>query len=99
MVGVFMSVSEEELRRRARARAEAKLGFYIHVAVYIGVNTMLFLIWLFTGGLAVFPWFLFPLVFWGIGLVAHYLTVFAHAGYLDRLTEEEYRRLRQDQGQ
>jgi hypothetical protein len=58
---------------------------------------MLFLIWLFTGGLATFPWFLFPLVFWGIGLAAHYLSVFAHTGYFDRMTEQEYRRLKEEQ--
>lgn len=99
MLGAYLSFSDDELRRKARLRAEAKLGFYIHLAVYAGVNVLLFFIWLFTGGLAVFPWFLFPLVFWGIGLVAHYLTVFAHTGYLDRMTEEEYRRLKREQGQ
>ncbi len=91
--------SEAEIRRKARIRAEAKLGFYIHLAVYIGVNAMLVFIWFFTGGIDVFPWFIFPLVFWGIGLVAHYLTVFAGTGYLDRMTEREYRRMKQEQGQ
>jgi len=43
------------------------------------------------------PWFLFPLVFWGIGLVAHYLTAFSHSGALDRMTEDEYRRLKAEQ--
>jgi len=60
---------------------------------------MLFLIWFFTmsaSGFAV-PWFLFPLVFWGIGLVAHYLTAFSHSGALDRMTEDEYRRLKAEQ--
>jgi hypothetical protein len=89
--------SDAELRRKARLRAEAKLGFYIHLVVYVGVNAMLFLIWLYTGGLSVFPWFVFPLVFWGIGLVAHYLTVFAHTGYLDRMTETEYQQLKREQ--
>jgi uncharacterized protein (DUF486 family) len=92
-----LSFSEEELRRKARLRAEAKLGFYIHLAVYAGVNLLLFFIWFFIGGVTTFPWFLFPLVFWGIGLVAHYLTVFAQTGYLDRLTEDEYRKLKQKQ--
>ncbi len=91
--------SEAELRRKARLRAEAKLGFYIHLAVYAGVNTMLILIWFFTGGPSVFPWFVFPLVFWGIGLLAHYLTAFVHAGYVDRLTEQEYRRMKEEQNQ
>jgi uncharacterized protein (DUF486 family) len=90
--------SDEELRRKARLRAEAKIGFYVHLAIYAGVNTMLFFIWLFTTlPYATFPWFIFPLVFWGIGLLAHYLTVFAHSGYTDRLTEQEYQKLKQEQ--
>ena len=91
--------SDAELRQKARARAEAKLGFYIHLAVYCAVNTMLFLIWFFTNPTTgfFFPWFLFPLVFWGIGLVAHYLTTFSHGGTVDRWTEEEYRKLKAEQ--
>jgi hypothetical protein len=92
--------SDEELRQKARMRAGAKISFYIHLSVYAGVNFMLFLIWLFTGGwTGVFPWFLFPLVFWGIGLVAHYMSAFAYSGYFDRMTEEEYRKLKQEQQQ
>ncbi|RLF65020.1 MAG: hypothetical protein DRN33_00455, partial [Thermoplasmata archaeon] len=49
----------EEIIRKAEKRAEDKLGFYIHFTIYLIVNIMLFLIWLFiTKG---FPWFLFPL--------------------------------------
>ncbi len=91
--------SDVELRRKARERAEAKLAFYIHLAVYVGVNSLLFFIWLFTGGMGSFPWFIFPLLFWGIGLVAHYLTVFAHTDYVDRMAEEEFRRLKEAQQQ
>lgn len=90
--------SDMQLRQEARARAEAKLGFYIHFAVYSGVNLLLFLIWFFiTAPVNVFPWFLFPLAFWGIGIVAHYLTVFGGTGYLDRMTEKEYRKLKTEQ--
>jgi hypothetical protein len=61
-------ISEEKLREKARLRAETKLGFYIHLAVYSGVNVLLFFIWWFKGG---FPWFVFPLLvgvldFWPI---------------------------------
>ncbi|MCW4025677.1 MAG: 2TM domain-containing protein [Candidatus Bathyarchaeota archaeon] len=89
--------SDEQLRQKARERAGAKLSFYIHAAVYAAVNTLLFLIWFFTGGLSTFPWFLFPLVFWGIGLAAHYMTSFTYLGYYDRMTEEEYQRLKKEQ--
>jgi hypothetical protein len=91
--------SDAELRRKARERAEAKLAFYIHLVVYVGVNSLLFLIWLFTGGVEVFPWFIFPLVFWGIGLIAHYLTAFTHSDYVNRMADEEFRRLKEEQRQ
>jgi len=91
-------ISEEELRSRAKDKAQAKVGFYGHLSVYVGVNLLLFFIWLFTGGLqGAFPWFVFPLVFWGIGLIANYLSVFVHTGYLDRMTEQEYNKLKEDQ--
>jgi uncharacterized protein (DUF486 family) len=90
-------VSDEELRSKARARAQQKLGFYIHLTVYIAVNLLLFFIWFFSGPFNVFPWFIFPLIFWGIGLIAHFLTVFTRTGYIDRMTEQEYRKLKAEQ--
>jgi len=49
--------------------ARQKVGFYTHFAVYIVVNVFLIALWWFTGGLEVFPWFLFPLFGLGIGLL------------------------------
>ena len=85
-------LSEEELRKEARLRTEAKLGFYVHLAVYSGVNVMLFFICWFAGG---FPWFVFPLLGWGVGLFAHFLQVFAHMSVTERIAEKEYQRLKQ----
>jgi uncharacterized protein (DUF486 family) len=102
---VSFLVSDEELRSKAIHRARAKLGFYIHLTVYVCVNLLLFFVWFFTRGdtsvpNASFPWFIFPLVGWGIGLIAHGVSVFGNAaGYLDRMTEREYRKLKADQGQ
>ena len=87
-------ISEEKLREEARLRAEVKLGFYIHLGVYSGVNVLLFFIWWFTGG---FPWFVFPLLGWGVGLLAHYLQAFAQISVTDRMAEKEYRRLKEGQ--
>ena len=87
-------ISEEKLREEAKLRAEAKLGFYIHLAVYSGVNVLLFFIWGFTGS---FPWFVFPLLGWGVGLLAHYLQAFAQVSVTDRMAEKEYRRLKVQQ--
>ena len=88
-----MVTSEEDLRSIARHRARAKLGFYIHLSVYIVVNVVLFFVWLFTGGLhGEFPWFIVVVVGWGIGVIAQGLSVFMHTGYLDRKTEQEYKK-------
>ena len=58
-----------------KTTTEAKVGFYSHLVVFIGINLMLFFIWLFTGG---FPWFAFPLLGWGIGLLAQFMQTFAY---------------------
>jgi len=84
--------SEEELRARARKIAEDKIGFYIHLIIYLAINSLLIVMWLWGGG--GFPWFLFPLVFWGIGLVAHGLGVFMGTGFAERMAEKEYQRLK-----
>jgi hypothetical protein len=67
------------------------------------VNILLFFVWWFTRGYdipgASFPWFFFPLVGWGIGLVAHYVAVFVRTGVIDRMAEQEYRKLREEQEQ
>ena len=49
--------------------ASERNGFRGHLISFIAVNGMLFFINMFTGGS--FPWFLFPLGGWGIGLVSH----------------------------
>ena len=88
-------ISEEELYRQARKRVEEKKGFYIHFAVYIIVNILLVVIWAVTGG--GFPWFVFPLGGWGIGLLFHFLGVFIfsrQSGWERRQIEKEVERLK-----
>jgi hypothetical protein len=101
--------NEEELREQARQRAGAKLGFYIHFSVYVVVNIILVFVWWFTKNIPVynsstgtyatysFPWFIFPLVGWGIGVLGHYLAVFVRTGITDKMTEKEYQRLKEKQ--
>jgi len=87
-----------ELMKEAEKRAEEKLGFYVHLTVYSIVNIMLFLIWLFiTKG---FPWFLFPLGGWGIGILFHFLSafVFTRRLILKKLTEKEIKKLKEEMG-
>jgi hypothetical protein len=62
--------------------ADSKRGFKIHALVYAvvmaGLITLNVLLMAFTD--ANFPWAIFPLVFWGIGLAFHYLDAFHRHG-------------------
>jgi 2TM domain len=62
--------------------AEAKLGFKIHAIVYASVMTGLIVLNALLIALtdADFPWAVFPLVGWGIGLTFHYVYGFRRAG-------------------
>ncbi len=57
---------ERLIQRRARKRVLKRRAFKRNLVKYVAVNAMLFVIWLVTGG--GFPWFLFPLMGWGIGI-------------------------------
>ena len=67
-------MSEKELYEQARKRVEEKKALFIHLVVYVVVNLFLITIWAVTG--AGFPWFVFPLGGWGIGVLFHALSVF-----------------------
>ena len=87
-------ISDEELRRIARDSAKNKVEFYTHFAIYIAVNLLLIAIWYVTTGPHSFPWFIFPLFGWGIGIVAHYIEAFRGKAYTERLAEKEYQKLK-----
>lgn len=92
-------MTDEELRQVAREVAEEKAGLYTHLVVYLAVNIFLIAIWWVTGGPGTFPWFIFILFGWGIGLAAHFIGVFGGKTYVDRIAEKEYQRLKREEGQ
>jgi uncharacterized membrane protein len=67
--------AEEEARRQRQQRNARgnRAGFRIHATVFVAVQLMLVVVWAVTG--AGYPWFLFPLLGWGVGLAAHYAAV------------------------
>jgi hypothetical protein len=61
-------MAEDEQYEAARQRVEARIGFAVHLAVYLVIN-IIFLI--------VVGWdFLWATVFWGLGLACHGVTIF-----------------------
>lgn len=90
-------MNEDNLRKLARKRARAKIGFYVHLVVYVVVNAFLVLLWYFMNPeiVAGIPWFIYPLVGWGVGLVAHgVFTFYGGNGWEDSMTERELEKLK-----
>ena len=84
---------EQRLRRIAERRADAKLGFRGHLIAYVVVNLGLVAVNLITSPGSY--WFVWPMLGWGIGLVAHAVSVYAYVGdHRERMIEEELNRLR-----
>ena len=71
-------MENHEAYKRAKKRVEAKLGFYIHLAVYIVVNILLIIINLSTS--TEYIWFKWPLIGWGIGVFFHAIGTFVFSG-------------------
>jgi len=66
-------IPDEDLYRLAEERVKRR-GFLFNFIPYVIINLLLVIIWRVTGG--GFPWFLFPLCFWGIVVLLHYLGAF-----------------------
>jgi hypothetical protein len=67
-------MQDQDAYERARRRVEAKLGFYIHLGIYVAVNILLVFL-----NLRFSPeklWFFWPLLGWGIGICFHALGIF-----------------------
>jgi len=73
-----MNMENQEAYKEAKKRVEAKMGFYIHLAVYVGVNVLLIVVNLATS--PQYLWFKWPLLGWGIGLFFHGMSIFVFLG-------------------
>ena len=90
-------MSEDQIYEQAKKRVEEKKGFFIHLTVYIVVNIVLVLIWVFAIG-GGFPWFIFVLGGWGIGLLFHFLGIFVFEKKSDKAAiEKEEEKIRGEQ--
>ena len=88
--------TEEELRKKARKIAKEKSDFYIHFVIYLAVNAFLIAQWwvITRDTPNPFPWFVFPLFGWGIGVAAHGISAFRGEGYIETQAEKEYQKLK-----
>jgi fatty acid desaturase len=81
---------DEERLARAQRRLAALKGFYVHLFVFAMVLAGLAIVNLSTGG----PWWvLWVLLGWGIGIMAHAMTVLGRSA--EAIANWEERKLRQ----
>jgi uncharacterized ion transporter superfamily protein YfcC len=78
--------NEQQLREQAVQRLKKKRDFHTHLLMYVAVNAFLVVIWAVTS--AGFFWPIFPILGWGIGLVANAWDVYGRKP----ISEEEIRR-------
>ncbi|MGI2335715.1 MAG: 2TM domain-containing protein [Dehalogenimonas sp.] len=84
---MVQELSEKEIYEQAVKHVKEKKDFFVHLLTYIVVNTAILLIWMMSG--AGYPWFIWPLFGWGIGLTFHFLSVWV----FDRQTDWERREI------
>jgi hypothetical protein len=91
-----METNNENKKTRAKKRVEELKGFYIHLMVYIFINTMIIIVKIvgtiyngenFMGPLLHFSTFTTPIL-WGIGLAFHALKVFGLNPFLGKGWEQ-----------
>ena len=77
---------QSDKRKAAVRRVKAKRGFRVHVAIYLVVNTLLLVVWAFSGARHFWPGW--AMLGWGIGLAFH-----GWSAYLKKpISEAEIRR-------
>jgi hypothetical protein len=73
-----------------QAEHRAKLVFFVHLGVFVAVNALLAYLDLTRSPDRI--WFFWPLIGWGIGVVAHAIAVFGTHRAVERTQERMQRR-------
>ena len=85
----------ENVEEVAKKRVQNRMGFIIHLTMYLAMNVGFIIIWYLTG--RGYPWFMWPMIGWGIGIVAHAATLAVGPGSATerRAIDREMQRLRE----
>ena len=86
----------DDVRAAALESLEKKREFRTHVLAYVLVNSFLWLIWgvVYAAGGTWFPWPVFAMAGWGIGLVLHAWDVYRRRPFSEEQVRREAARLR-----
>jgi 2TM domain-containing protein len=85
--------AEDEVRQAAISRLRKKREFMSHLTVYVSVNLLINVVWWMTGPES-FYWPVFPVLFWGIGVVMHAWDTYSPAMPSEAQIDKEIRRIR-----
>lgn len=88
----FESTTEDQLRSRAITVLKKRRDFRGHLLIYILVNSAFVAIWALTSS-DTFFWPIFPLVFWGIGVVMNAWDVYFADDFSEEKIERQMQRL------
>jgi hypothetical protein len=78
--------------------AQRRASFKYHFAVYIIMNGFFWFVWYLSGEHSTdngWPWPVWPMAGWGIGLLFHYLSAYVYPK--SNTVEREYEKLKQQQ--
>lgn len=87
----MQTLTDKQLHEQARKRVE----FRSHLVAYCVIIGLLWAIWALTS--KGYPWPVWPMGGWGIGLLFHYLFEYHPSRFLSE--EEEYKKLKRKSGQ
>jgi hypothetical protein len=88
-------MKNQEAYLKAKKRVEARMGFFIHLTVYLLVNTFLTILNLVFS--SDYFWAIWPMLGWSSGLIIHGVRTFvftAESSLKERLIEKEMRERR-----
>ena len=92
------AMTEEELRKKAEKRVTQRTALLSHIGAYVVVNAFLVIIWALAG--AGYPWFLWVMAGWGIGLAINILAYFTGRkgeAAKDRMVQKEMEKIKEEQ--
>ncbi|MDY6795962.1 MAG: 2TM domain-containing protein [Actinomycetota bacterium] len=88
----------ETLREKAEKRVNQRVGLLYHIGTYVVVNAFLVVIWALTG--AGYPWFLWVMAGWGVGLLINIVAYFSGSkgeAARERMLQKEMDRIKREQ--
>ena len=90
------ATDEEALRQRAEKRVQDRIHLLQHIGSYVIINAFLVFVWALSG--AGYPWFLWVMAGWGIGLASHIVAYFSGGRNLARreqMVEKEIQKMKE----